>query len=108
MEEDPPHEDEYVEVCGGDAEVLSDGQVASDGDEGPGYSPIQNTLSSVSHIFSAHEETDVESDHKEKIQSAQQKWCQPSPKEDMLSKESDESSLEEEHPTDKALHDKNR
>ena len=51
MEENTPHKDEYAEVCGGNAEVLSDGQAASDGDEGPGYSPIQNTLSGISHIF---------------------------------------------------------
>ena len=69
MEEDAPHKDEYTEVSGGNAEVLSDGQVASNGDEGPGCSPIRNTLSSVSHVFGMHEETDVESDHEEKIQS---------------------------------------
>ena len=39
-EEDAPHKDEYTGVCRGNAEVLSDGQVASDGDEGPGRSPI--------------------------------------------------------------------
>ena len=39
-EEDTPCNDEYVEIHGGDAEVLSDGQAASDGDEGPGHSPI--------------------------------------------------------------------
>ena len=55
-----------------------------------------------------HEETDVESDHKEKIQLAWQKWHQPSPKEDTPSKESSESSSEEEQPTDEALHDKAR
>ena len=106
MEEDAPHEDEYAEVCKGDAEVLSDSQAASDGDEGPDHSPIQNTLSGVSHIFGVHEETDVESDHEEKIQSAQQKWHQPSPKEDTPSKESSESSSEEEQPTNEALREK--
>ena len=40
MEEDAPHEDEYVEAHKGEAEVLSDGQVASDGDEGQDHSPI--------------------------------------------------------------------
>ena len=54
-----------------------------------------------------HEETDVESDHEEKVQPAQLKQCQPSPKEYMPSKES-ESSSEEEQPTDEALHDKDR
>ena len=105
MEEDAPYEDEYAEVHEGNAEVLSNGQVASDGDEGLGHSPIQNTLSGVSHIFGAHEGTDVESDHEEKIQSAQQKQHQPSPKEDMPSNELSESSSEEEQPTDEALHD---
>ena len=53
-----------------------------------------------------HEETDVESDHEEKVQSAQWKWHQSSPKEDMPSKELSKSSLEEEQPTNEALHDK--
>ena len=64
-EEDAPRDDEYAEVCEGDGEVLSDGQAASDGDEGPGRSPPRNTHSSVSHVFGTHEETDVESDHEE-------------------------------------------
>ena len=40
MEEDTPHEDEYVEAHEGEAEVLSDGQAASNGDEGQDHSPI--------------------------------------------------------------------
>ena len=52
-----------------------------------------------------HKETDAESDNEEKIQSARQKWHQPSPK-DMPSKESSESSSKEEQPTDEALRDK--
>ena len=107
MEEDAPHDDEYAEICGDDAEVLTNGQAASDGDEGPGHSPMQNTLSGVSHIFGTHKETDVESDHKEKTPPARQKWHQPSPKEETSSKESKESSSsEEEQPTDEALCDK--
>ena len=102
----PPHEDEYAEVCEDNTEVLSDSQVGSDGDEGLGHSPIRNTLSGVSHVFGVHEETDIESDHKEKVQSAWQKWHPSSPKEDMPSKESSESSSEEEQPTDEALCDK--
>ena len=101
-EEIPPvkmsHED--------DTEVLSDGRVGSDGDEGLGHTPIQNTLSSVSHVFGTHEETDIESDHEEKVQPAQLKQHQPSPKEDTPSKESDESSSEEEQSTNEALHNK--
>ena len=106
VEEDAPRNDEYMEISGDGAEVLSDGQVAPDGDEGPGCSPIRNTLSGVSHIFGAHEEMDIESDHEEKTPPAWQKQCQPSPKEEMSSKESEESSSEEEQPTDEALRDK--
>ena len=106
MEEDASHEDEYAEACKGEAEVLSDGQVASNGNEGQDHSPIQNTLSGVSHIFGMHKETDAESDKEEKIQSIQRKQHQPSPKEDTPSKESSESSSEEDQPTDEALCDK--
>ena len=66
-EEDAPCEDEDVEASKGDAEVLSDGQVASDGNKGQGCAPIQITLTGVSHIFSMYEESDTESDNKEKI-----------------------------------------
>ena len=59
----------------------------------------------VSQVFSTHEDTDSESNPEEKIQSIQQKWHQPSPKEDTPSKESSESSSEEEPTTDKALRD---
>ena len=109
MEEDTPHNDEYAEVREGDGEVLSDGQVASDGDEGPGCSLLWNTHSSVSHIFGTHEETDVESDHEEGTPPTRQKQRQPSPKEETSSHESEESSSsEEEQPTDEALCDKCR
>ena len=53
-----------------------------------------------------HKETDTESNLGEKIQPIQQKQHQPSPKEDMPSKDSSESSSKEEQPTDKALHNK--
>ena len=105
-EEDAPHDDEYAEVHEGDSEVLSDGQVASDGNEGPDGSPLQNTHSSVSHIFGTHKETDVESDHEEGTPPMRQKWCQPSPKEETSSHESGESSSsKEEQLTDEALCD---
>ena len=80
--------------------------MASDGDEDQGHSPNRNTLSGVSHVFGTHEETDAESDKEEKIKSTRGKWHQPSPKEDTPSKESSESSSEEEQPTDEALHNK--
>ena len=85
---------------------MSNGQVASDGDDGQGHAQIQNTLTGVSHIFGMHEETDTESDTEVKIQFAWQEWCQPSPKKDMPSKDLGESSSEEEQPSDEALHDK--
>ena len=106
-EEDTPHNDEYAEIREGDGEVLSNGQVASDGNEAPGHSALWNTLSGVSHVFGTHEETNVESDHEEETPPTRQKWCQPSPKEETSSQESEESSSsEEEQPTDEALHDK--
>ena len=92
-----------MEICEDNAEVLSDGQVVSNGDEGQDHSPIQNTLSGVNHVFSMHEETDAESDKEEKIQSAQWEQYQPSPKEDTPSKESSKSSSKEEQPTNEAL-----
>ena len=83
--------------------------MASDGDEGSGCSPPQNTLSGVSHLFGTHEETDVESDHKEETPPTWQKWCQPRPKEETSSHESEESSSsEEEQLTDEALLDECR
>ena len=94
-EEDTPCDDEEEEADKGDAEVLSDGQAASDGNEGQGHASIQNTLMGVSHIFGMHKETDAESDTEKKIQSIWQKWHPPSPKEDTPCKESSESSSEE-------------
>ena len=107
-EEDTPCEDEDAEAGKGDAEVLSDSQAVSDGEEGQGCAQVQNTLTGISHVFGMHEETEAESDTRDKIQSVQQKWHQPSPKEDMPSKDSSKSSSEEEQPTNKALHDKAR
>ena len=94
-----------MEASKGEVEVLSNSQVASDGNEGQGCPQIQNTLTGFSHVFSTHEETDVESDPGEKIQSIWQKQHHPSPKEDMPSKDSSESSSEDEQPTDEALRD---
>ena len=53
---------------------------------------MQNTLTGISHVFGTHKETDTESDPREKIQSVWWEWCQPSPKEDMSSKDPSESS----------------
>ena len=86
----------------GGIETSSDGQVASDGEERQEYPHTQDTLTSISHVFSGHEDTDPG----EKIQSVQWKQCPKSPNENSPLKESSESSSsEEEPPTDEALSD---
>ena len=103
--EDTAGGDENATADKGEAEILSDGQAASDGKEGQECPQTQDTLTSISHIFGTHEDTDPESDPREKVQSVQQKWYPRMPKEDSPTKESSESSSEEEPPTDDALHD---
>ena len=78
--------------------------MASNGKEGQGHPQIQDTLTGISQVFGTHEDTDSESNPREKIQSFQQKWHQLSPKEGMPPKDSSGSSSEEEQPTDEALH----
>ena len=82
--------------------------MASDGEEGQGCPPIQDTLTGISQVFGTHEDSDLESDPREKIQSSQQKQHQPSPKENTPPKDSSESSSEEEQLTDEVLHNKAR
>ena len=79
-EEDAPNEVENAEANKGEAETLSDGQAASNGEEGQQCPQTQDTLTGISQVFGMHEDTDSESDPKEKIQSIWQKLCQPSPK----------------------------
>ena len=107
-EEDATSEDESAKVDKGGVETSSDGQVASDGEEGQVHPQTQDTLTGVSQVFGTHKDTDPESNPGQKIQSIQQKWCPTSPKEDSPPKESSESSSEEELPTDEALHDEAR
>ena len=107
-EEDAPCEDENAEADKGEAETSSDSQVASDGKERQGCPQTQDTLSGISQVFSTHEDTNPESNPREKIQSIWQKWRQPSPKEDSPAKESSESSSEEELPMDEALRNEAR
>ena len=104
----PPHKDENAEAGKGEVEVSSDGQMASNGEEGQGCSQIQDTLTGISQVFGMHEDTDSESDPREKIQSIQRKRCQPSPKEDTPPKDLSGSSSKEEQPTNEALRDKAR
>ena len=81
-EEDAASEDENAEADKGGVETSSDGQVASDGEEGQVHPQTQDTLNSISQVFGTHEDTNPESNPREKIQSIWQKWYQTSPKED--------------------------
>ena len=91
--------DDNAEEDKGRIETSSDGQVASDGEEGQEHPHTQDTLTGVSQVFGGHEDTDPESDPGEKNQSIWQKWHPKSPP-----KESSKlSSSEEEPPTDEAL-----
>ena len=90
----------------GGIETSSDGQEASDGEDRQEHPHTQDTLTGVSQLFGEHEDTDQESDAREKAQSIQQKWHPKSPKEDSPWKDSSESSSsEEEPPTNEALCD---
>ena len=89
----------------GRIETSSDGQVASDGEEGQEHPHTQDTLTGISQVFGGYKDTDPELDPGEKIWSIRQKHHPKSPKEDSPLKESSESSSEEELPTDEAFHD---
>ena len=105
-EEDGPEEEDNAKEGKGRIETSSDGQEASDGEDQQKHPHTQDTLTGVSQFFSKHEDTDPESDPRETVQSAWQKWCQDSPKEDSPKKDSSRSSSSnEEPPTDEALHD---
>ena len=67
-EEDVAGEDENAKADKGGAETSSDGQVASDGEEGQECPQTQDTLTGISQVFSTHEDTDLESDPREKTQ----------------------------------------
>ena len=103
-EEDIAGEDENTKADKGGVKTSSNGQVASDGEEGQECPHTQDTLTSVSQVFSTHKDTDPEFDPEEKIQFIQQKWRPKSTKEDSSLRESSKSSSEEVPPTDKALH----
>ena len=54
--------DDNAEEDKGRIETSSDGQVASDGEEGQEHPHTQDTLTGVSQVFGGHEDTDPESD----------------------------------------------
>ena len=68
-EEGAAGEDENAEADKGGIETSSDSQVASDGEEGQKCPQTQDTLTGISQVFGTHEETDPESDPREKVQS---------------------------------------
>ena len=107
-EKDIAGKDENAEADKGMLETSSNGQVASDGKEGQECPHTQDTLTGISQVFSRDEDTNPESNPREKIQSIQQKWHPKSPKEDSPLKESSKSSSEEEPPMDEAIHDEAR
>ena len=66
-EEDVTWEDENAEADKGGVETSSDGQVASDGEEGQECPQTQDTLTSISQVFGRQEDTDLESGPGQKI-----------------------------------------
>ena len=87
-------------------ETSSDEQEASDGEDQQECPHTQDTLTSVSQLFGEHEDTDPKSDSGEKVQTARQKQCKDSPKEDSPTKISSGSSSSKEEPlTNKAVRD---
>ena len=101
---DGAEEEDNAEEDKGGIKTSSDGQQASDGEDWQEHPHTQDALTGVSQLFSKHEDTDPESDPREKVQSAWQKWHQNSPKEDSPQKDSSKSSsFKEEPPTNEAL-----
>ena len=87
-------------------ETSSDEQEASNSEDQQECPHTQDTLTGVSQLFSEHEDTDPEFDSGEKVQTAWQKQCKDSLKEDSPKKDSSgSSSSEEEPPTDEMLQD---
>ena len=106
-EGDGTEEEDNTEEDKSRIETSSDGQEASNGENWQECPHTQDTLMGVSQLFGQHEDTDQESDTREKVQSVQQKQHLKSPKEDSPQKDSSESSSsEEELPTDEALCDR--
>ena len=70
-EGDGTGEDDNAKEDKGGIDTSSDRQVASDGKEGQECPHTQDTLTGVSQVFGGHEDTDPESDPREKIQSIQ-------------------------------------
>ena len=70
-EEDAAGKDENAEADKGGVETSSDGQVASNDEEGQVCPQTQDTLTGISQVFSTYKDTNPESDPGEKIQCIQ-------------------------------------
>ena len=105
---DGTEEEDNAEEGKGGIETSSDEQEASNGEDQQEHPHTQDTLTSVSQLFSEHKDTNPESDPSKKVKSAWQKQCQDSPKKDSPKKDSSRSSPEEELPTNEALCDRAR
>ena len=102
-------EEDNAEAGKSKIETSSDEQEVSEGEDQQEHPHIQDTLTGVSQLFGEHKDTDPESDSGEKVQTAQQKQCKDSCKEDSPKKDSSRSSSsKEEPPTNKTLQDKAR
>ena len=102
-------EEDNAKVGKSEVKTSSNEQEASEGEDKQECPHTQDNLTSVSQLFSEHEDTDPESDSGEKVQTARQRQHKDSPKEDSPKKDSSgSSSSEEEPPTDEVLCDKAR
>ena len=102
-------EEDNAEVGKSETETLSNEQEASEGEDKQECPHTQDILTGVGQLFGKHEDTDPESDSGEEVQTAWQRQCKESPKEDSPKKDSSKSSSsEKEPPTDKVLHDEAR
>ena len=79
-------EENNAEKGKGGIETSSDEQEASNGEDQQECPYTQDTLTGVSQLFSEHEDTDPESDSREKVQTAWQRQYKDSPKEDSPTK----------------------
>ena len=101
---DGTEEEDNAKEDKGAIKTSSYGQEASDGEDWQGHPHTQDTLMGVSQLFGKHDDTDQESDTREKVQPIWQKRCPKSPKEDSSQKNSSKSSpSKEEPPIDEAL-----
>ena len=97
-------EEDNAEAGKSGIETLGDEQEASDGEDQQEHLHTQDTLTGVSQLFGEYEDTNPESDSREKVQITWQKQRKDSPKEDSPKKDSSRSSSsDEEPPTDEVL-----